>query len=341
MITINLLTYNTTKLCLDLEIIKLEMSGRASIISIKHEIITSIKLFQKHYGFDWIFVVVLFLYFVIISENTPPFLRQFSLDDETIQHPFADNEQISGPMCLVIASSVPSITILLVSYFSVSDVRELVRLLHMSFLGLAVSLVLCGFLTDTLKNWIGRPRPDFLARCQPAANTPTNVLVTISVCTQENMSKLIDGFRSTPSGHASFSFSGLLYLSLWLSGQFSIFRPGVEIYRAFCAGLPIIGALYISISRTEDYRHHFIDILLGGSMGIILAWFSYRKYFPSVASEDSYIPYSFPGSVSREISASNNSRSNRPTAVFDLESQIPLEDLDPVSSTIPMVRSIS
>lgn len=86
--------------------------------------------------------------------------------------------------------------------------------IHVTVLGFFISLILSSFLTDTIKNTVGRPRPDLIARCKPAEDTPEHALVTIEVCTETNHHVLHDGWRSFPSGHSSFAFSGLGYLAL-------------------------------------------------------------------------------------------------------------------------------
>ena len=85
---------------------------------------------------------------------------------------------------------------------------------HVTILGLFISLILTSFLTDVVKNAVGRPRPDLIARCKPEKGTPEHALVTFEVCTEENHHILHDGWRSFPSGHSSFAFSGLGYLAL-------------------------------------------------------------------------------------------------------------------------------
>lgn len=87
---------------------------------------------------------------------------------------------------------------------------------HVTVLGLLISLILTSFLTDVIKNAVGRPRPDLLARCKAAKGTPPHQLVTIAVCTEKDHHILHDGWRSFPSGHSSFAFSGLGYLSLYV-----------------------------------------------------------------------------------------------------------------------------
>lgn len=54
------------------------------------------------------------------------------------------------------------------------------------------------------------------------------VLVSTDICTQQDKSILSDGFRSFLSGHSSSSWSGLLYLSLWLAVKFNITIPYVQ-----------------------------------------------------------------------------------------------------------------
>lgn len=85
---------------------------------------------------------------------------------------------------------------------------------QVTVLGLVVALVLTSFLTDIIKNAVGRPRPDLLSRCKPSRGTKDSVLVGWDVCTETDQHILQEGWRSFPSGHSSFSFAGLGYLSL-------------------------------------------------------------------------------------------------------------------------------
>lgn len=98
--------------------------------------------------------------------------------------------------------------------FWAAVVQPGVHKVHVTILGLFISLILTSFLTDVVKNSVGRPRPDLLDRCKPLKGTPKHALVTIDVCTETNQHVLHDGWRSFPSGHSSFAFSGLGYLAL-------------------------------------------------------------------------------------------------------------------------------
>lgn len=182
----------------------------------------------------------------------------------------------------------------------------------MTILGFLIALVLTSFLTDLVKNTVGRPRPDLLARCKPAAGTPRDTLVTIDVCTETAHHKLHDGWRSFPSGHSSFSFAGLGYLSLFLAGQMSIFAHGVpsspgdgglsttdraeklvraDLGRALLCLTPLLGATWIAISRCQDYRHDVYDVTVGALLGWTVAYWSYRRYWPRVSSWRCHEPY--------------------------------------------------
>lgn len=86
---------------------------------------------------------------------------------------------------------------------------------------------------------MGKPRPDLLARCDPdLANlavhlvsglglkeTSAPILVDTSICQNPDSSVIKNGFAVFLSGHSSFSWAGLLYLSLWLGVKFAITFP--------------------------------------------------------------------------------------------------------------------
>jgi diacylglycerol diphosphate phosphatase/phosphatidate phosphatase len=157
---------------------------------------------------------------------------------------------------------------------------------------------------------VGRPRPDLLARCVPISSTPRDKLVTIAVCTQTHHHTLHDGWRSFPSGHSSFSFAGLGYLSLFLAGQLRIFAhtaPSAQghveklvrgdLVRALVCGVPLLGATMIAISRCQDYRHDVWDVTVGGLLGWTVTYWSYRRYWPRLGSGRCEEPYAGPPGV--------------------------------------------
>lgn len=116
----------------------------------------------------------------------------------------------------IIYSGLVPLILILISTLLIhpSSTRNRYHKSHVTILGLLISLILTSFITDVIKNAVGRPRPDLLATCKPAKGTAVHQLVTIDVCTEKDHHVLHDGWRSFPSGHSSFAFSGLGYLGL-------------------------------------------------------------------------------------------------------------------------------
>lgn len=220
----------------------------------------------------------------------PPFQRQFILNDPTLSHPYELNERVTDFMLVIYSLVLPCVVIIVVWYLLV-DRRHKWNVLYVSLLGLFLSWFTTALFTNFIKNWFGRPRPDFIDRCQPRPNMPINTLFTADeVCTNENEAILLEGFRSTPSGHSSESFAGLGYLFFWLCGQLLTEHEQVGIWRKYVAMIPLLIASLIALSRTQDYRHHFVDIFLGSIIGFLISYGIYRKYFPSISSQVPFKP---------------------------------------------------
>lgn len=232
---------------------------------------------------------------IVLLVNTPvyyaePFQRQFYVNDLTISHPYAVNQRVNDFMLFIYSFVVPLATIFVFTLI-VADSKHKIYVFYISALGLCLSVSSTALVTNFLKNWVGRLRPDFLARCEPRENTPINVLVTAAeVCTTGHTNRLLDGFRTTPSGHSSESFSGLGYLYLWLDGQLLAENPLVGSWRKSVAILPLIGAAVIALSRTQDYRHHFVDVIVGSCLGLVIGHWCYRRNFPSIYSDVPFKP---------------------------------------------------
>ncbi len=70
-----------------------------------------------------------------------------------------------------------------------------------------------------------------------------------------------------------------------------VFRPRTDLARVLLALAPLIGAALIAISRLEDYRHDVYDVISGSLLGILIAYFSYKRYYPSLKSSRCEQPY--------------------------------------------------
>lgn len=123
-------------------------------------------------------------------------------------------------------------------------------------------------------------------------------MATIEVCTETNHHILHDGWRSYPSGHSSFAFAGLGWLALLLASQTHVLRPRANMAVVLLCLVPLLGAALIAVSRLEDYRHDVFDVVTGSVLGIAIAYFNWRRYYPSLLSSTCHEPYSLtPGDV--------------------------------------------
>jgi len=63
-----------------------------------------------------------------------------------------------------------------------------------------------------------------------------------------------------------------------------VFRPRTDLSRALLSIVPLLCAAMIAISRCEDYRHDVYDVTCGSILGMSIAYFSYRRYYPRLRS---------------------------------------------------------
>ncbi|KAK9459177.1 phosphatidic acid phosphatase type 2/haloperoxidase [Lipomyces oligophaga] len=250
-------------------------------------------MLHRAYFIDWAFVFFLLAGFIQLTHMNP-FFSMFTLDDPSIQHPYATTERVTSINGVIYTTVIGVGIIVLFTPLLHRRNPNMLHVLNVSLLSLALSVILTEFATEMFKNMIGRLRPDFLARCLPAPGTPLHELVGIEVCTNPNLQVLYDGFRSTPSGHSSNGWAGFGWLAAWIAGQLKVFHPGTELFRTMLALIPLFGAALIGISRIEDYRHHITDILFGGILGSLIAWYSYRKYFPHLGKRNCNMPHAAP-----------------------------------------------
>ncbi|KAG9015579.1 hypothetical protein FRB94_000184 [Tulasnella sp. JGI-2019a] len=242
------------------------------------------------YAPDWIITIVVTGLFFILG-NIRGFRRNFSLNDEGIQYPYAVHERVPNYLLVVISLIAPLAIMPIINVITVRSLWDW----HNSWLGLILSWGLTGTLTNIVKVTAGRPRPDLIDRCQPMAgsqNAAVYGLVTSAICTQTDEAIMKDGFKSFFSGHSSLSFAGLGFLFFYISGKVHLYDNRGRAGKAWIAFLPLVGAILVAISRTMDYRHHFGDVVAGALVGMLTAWFCYRQYYPPLDSALSHHPYS-------------------------------------------------
>lgn len=231
------------------------------------------------YLYDLLLILVLalpyFLVFVI-----PPFERIVWRDDRSIMFPHVKNEIIPHWAVPIFAFIIPFM--LITGWLGIRRFRN--KKLLVVYLGLLLSLLITVQLTTLIKALVGRPRPDFLARCDPDPSILNKV-----VC--RGPKKLVyEGRRSFPSGHTSTSFGGLGYAGFFLAGQLGVFDGEGHVYKLIVCMVPFLLAGFVGLTRIIDYRHHWQDVFAGAIIGTVAAYLSYRMYFPPIMDQQSEAP---------------------------------------------------
>ncbi|KIW29780.1 uncharacterized protein PV07_05568 [Cladophialophora immunda] len=245
------------------------------------------RFWHPSYAFDYLGFVLLVITLFLVRYFLEPVQQMFRLDDHAIQYPYASVQRVSSRENTLIAGAVPLLVLVIWAIIA----RPGVHKAHVTILGLFFSVYLTSLITDIIKSAIGRPRPDLISRCQPKPGTPGYALVTIAVCTQPDLRTLLDGWRSFPSGHSSWAFSGLGYLSLFLAGQMHVFRPRTDLASILLFLAPLVCAALVAMSRLADYRHDIWDVSSGSLLGLVIAYTTYRRDYRPLTHPDCDVPY--------------------------------------------------
>ncbi|OBT46684.1 hypothetical protein VE00_02639 [Pseudogymnoascus sp. WSF 3629] len=245
------------------------------------------RFWQKTYAPDYVGLAVLIAAYIVLEFNTTPFHRLFELGNIDLAYPHAEHQRVPVSMMFLYGGGVPLIVMAL--WLAIS--RAGFHKSHVTILSFFIGMLLTAVITDLIKNAVGRPRPDLISRCKAKAGTPLHTLVSWEVCTDTDHHRLHDGWRSFPSGHSSFSFSGLGFLALFLSGQMHVFRREGDLARGLLALAPLVLAGWVAISRCEDYRHDVYDVTIGSALGMIVAHWSYRRFYPRLRNVNCDAPY--------------------------------------------------
>ncbi|BFZ60778.1 hypothetical protein YB2330_001830 [Saitoella coloradoensis] len=250
---------------------------------------TSRKKILASYLFDYALLVFFLVVFTTI-DAIQPHHQQFTLTNESLWHRFAEHETVPVWLLIVVSVIAPGAIIIIWSLLFERKERKLWEA-HCGCLGLALSFAGAVTITACLKNAVGRPRPDFLARCQPDPSRKRldndYSMYDATICTVDLGSRIMrEAFRSFPSGHSSTAFAGLTYLSFWVGGKTNVLDTRGNVWKCAVVLIPTLAAGLVAASRIMDQRHHGFDVLFGSFIGWGTAWAAYRQYYPALTVKD-------------------------------------------------------
>lgn len=235
---------------------------------------------------DWLILLLLVVIEVVLNV-IEPFHRFVGKDMLTdLSYPLQDN---TVPIWAVpIVAILLPMAIILVYYF----IRRNVYDMHHAILGLLFSVLVTGVITDAIKDAVGRPRPDFFWRCFPDGKGVFHPVTSDVMCTGVK-SVIKEGHKSFPSGHTSWSFAGLGFLALYLSGKVRVFDRRGHVAKLCIVFLPLLVAALVAVSRVDDYWHHWQDVFAGALIGLTVASFCYLQFFPPPYDVDGWGPHAY------------------------------------------------
>lgn len=272
-----------------------------------HTIASHGAIIARNHKYDWLILLLLALLEVILF-IIKPFYRFVGKDMmEDLKYPMKES---TVPVWAVPMYSVLlPIAIFILFYIRWSDVYDL----HHSILGLLFAVLITAVLTDAIKVAVGRPRPDFFYRCFPDGKDLYDQLGRV-VCHGKD-SDIKEGHKSFPSGHTSWSFAGLGFLSLYFSGKCQAFDRKGHVAKLCIVILPLLVASLVGVSRVNDYWHHWQDVFAGALLGLAVAAFCYRQLFPWPYDNDGWGPYAYFQALEETRSNTNTSHNTNALSV--------------------------
>jgi diacylglycerol diphosphate phosphatase / phosphatidate phosphatase len=191
---------------------------------------------------------------------------------------------LAGVLNIVIPISVIVISQLWIESFHV---------MANGILGLLYAIATGTLFQVVIKKTISGLRPHFLSVCQPVLPPLDgsqgvgyqNIMFTVEqVCTGDKK-RIKNALESFPSGHSQIAWAGMGYLALYLFCHLKIrnlSRRRPSHWRMLFVVAPLLFAMYLASTFVLGYHHHGYDVLAGGLIGTMMAFFGYRMVFASI-----------------------------------------------------------
>ncbi|TKX21328.1 hypothetical protein C1H76_6402 [Elsinoe australis] len=249
------------------------------------------RLWKQSYASDYLGFIILLILYINLQIFQEPFHRLFYLNDHRIQYPHAEVERVPVSLLFVYGGGIPLLIIVVWLLLSKSPIQKA----HITVLSFLISLILTSFLTDAsatiVKNSVGRPRPDLIARCKPRIHQETSSSALKSAQKAITISYTMGGDHF-PQGTALLpSADSDIWASSSAPSQVHALRPNVDLARMILVMAPFVCAALIAISRLEDYRHDVFDVSAGSIIGVTIAYLTWRRHYPKLSSVNCATPY--------------------------------------------------
>lgn len=213
-----------------------------------------------------------------------PYVRGFYCSDTSLHYPYLDSTM--PPWALVMVSYILPGTIFclvetsILKHIGTFTWVRLARVLYNTAGVFVFGSLVNQLLTDITKYSMGSLRPHFLSVCQPNLTLDTGtcgginkpVYITEYGCIGQEDSTpdmLRDMRLSFVSGHASMSTYSMCFTIIYIhrrmvTRNYRLVKPLIQVT---CA----LFALFTSLSRISDHKHHSQDVLGGAILGLVIS----------------------------------------------------------------------
>ncbi|XP_063075900.1 phospholipid phosphatase 2-like [Engraulis encrasicolus] len=244
----------------------------------KDNIIMSTEQKKKVYILlDVLCVLAAAMPFLTLTIVFKPYQRGIYCDDESIRYPYKKDTISHGMMAaitiscsIIIIMSGEAYLVYTKKLHSNSEFNRYVAALYKVVGTFVFGACVSQSLTDLAKFTIGRPRPNFMAVCNP---TSCNGYVLNINCTG-SYRNVTESRLSFYSGHSSFGMYSMLFLALYVQARMCakwtrLLRPTIQFFL-------VAFAVYVGYTRVSDYKHHWSDVVVGLLQGALIAVLNVR-----------------------------------------------------------------
>lgn len=219
--------------------------------------------------------------------------------DFNLNHPYKEKVIISSWTLIITSTWIPMVLVTMVAF--ACPLNQQLRMVQVQSAA-SVVLVAIGiseFITQMIKAFVGRLRPNFYAFCGFDLET--------KIC-MASPSQIIEARQSFPSGHSSLTFQGMVVIMLYLVARIGLFAfpdnsakdkeytikalRTKQLQTVTAVAIPLLYGIFVASSRLVDFWHHPSDILAGILIGSGSACLAYHLFYPTVFSKHAGIPYS-------------------------------------------------
>jgi len=245
------------------------------------------------YVFDWAAIFVSALIGGLLYGFVPVRQHLFRLDDPEISYPYYPDIISFGPL-MVLSFFLPLAVVALLAVFVVKNKRDF----HHAAMGLCQTVAILLITTAIVKIFLGGLRPHFLDRCKIDNNKIgdweyrhgyNGTYYDTRICTNEQW-EINDAQSAFPSGHSALAAGGLNFLSLYLNGKFKVFQHNGHLLVYMLIAACSFGSVLVGFTRVVDYHHTFYNVMMGWSMGFMVALSMYRLNYVSIFGALNHVP---------------------------------------------------